>query len=317
MLLSQQPSVSIVIPTYNRANFIQRAIASVCSQSYQNFEVIVVDDNSQDNTAEVVREIAKRDRRINYCRHSSNLGGSAARNTGIKKATGKYIAFLDSDDVWLPQKLELQLEAIAKQSHNSERVVSYTKFQKSSRVFYFPSVLPRRGKKDNETIADYFWQRGGEILTSTLLVARSLAAKHLFKVGLPKHQDLDFVLRLGYANADFIFVPQVLTIWHNESRGDRVSRLNNYQLSLDWIASHQSQISQRAYKGFIAKEVVPLMLLDEESKSAGMNLLIEGFWQRNVPIDYFLFLIFKQAISADLQQSLKKLLQKTKTSNSN
>ena len=316
MSLSQQPLVSVVIPTYNRADLILRAIASVCSQSYQNFEIIVVDDNSQDNTAEVVRELAERDSRISYYPHSNNLGGSAARNTGIKKTTGKYIAFLDSDDVWLPQKLELQLKAIAKH-HDTERLVSYTKFQKSNRVFYFPSVLPRRGKKDNETIADYFWQGGGEILTSTLLVSRSLAVKHLFKVGLPKHQDLDFVLRLEYADAEFIFIPQILTIWHNESRGDRVSRSNNYQLSQDWIASYQNRISQRAYKGFILKEVVPLMLLDEKTKSTGMNLLMKGFWQRNVPIDYFLFLIFKQIVSADLQQSLKRLLQKTKSLNNN
>ena len=308
-----KPLVSVVIPTYNRASLISRAIASVCSQSYQNLEVIVVDDNSQDNTEEVVREIAARDSRIDYYRHSNNLGGSVARNTGIEKAAGEYIAFLDSDDLWLPQKLELQLLAIAK--HRHDKIVSYTKFKKSNRVFFRPSVLPRRGKKDNETVADYFWLGGGEILTSTLLVSRSLAVEHLFKADLPKHQDLDFVLRLGYTDAKFVFVPQVLTIWYNEYRSDRISRSNNYQLSQDWIQSYQSQISQRAYKGFLLKEVVPLMLLNKSTKSAGMKLLMEGFWQRNVPLDYFLVLIIKQFVSAELQQSLKRLLLKTKISN--
>ena len=315
MSSSLQPLVSVVIPTYNRADLISRAIASVCSQSYQNLEIIVVNDNSQDNTEEVVREIAQGDSRINYYRHSNNLGGSVARNTGIKKATGEYIAFLDSDDIWLPQKLELQLRAIAKNRH--DKIVSYTKFKKSNRVFFRPSTLPRRGKKNNESVADYFWLGGGEILTSTLLVSRSLAVEHLFKADLPKHQDLDFVLRLGYTDAEFIFVPQVLTIWYNESRSDRVSRHNNYQFSQDWIESYQSQISQRAYKGFLLKEVVPLMLLDKKHKSTAIDLLVEGFWQRNISVNYFLFLIVKQAISDNLKQSLKRFLQKTKLLNSN
>ena len=308
---TQQPLVSVVIPTYNRADLIPRAIASVSSQSYQNFEIIVVDDNSQDDTEKVVREIANQDSRISYHRHSSNLGGSAARNTGIKQATGKYIAFLDSDDIWLPQKLELQLKAIAK-NLDPERIVSYTKFKKSSRVFYFPSVLPRRGKKDNETIADYFWLGGGEVLTSTLLVSRSLAAKHLFKVGLPKHQDLDFVLRLEYADAKFVFVPQVLTIWHNESRSDRISRSADYQLSLDWIESYRDKISERSYKGFLLKEVVPNMLQDKRTKTEAIKLLVRGFFQRTVSINLFLFLIIQQGIPRQYQNYLKILFNKIK-----
>ena len=316
MSSSPQPLVSVIIPTFNRANLISRAISSVCSQSYQNLEVIVVDDNSQDNTAEVVREIAAGDSRINYYRHSNNLGGSAARNTGIEQATGEYIAFLDSDDIWLPQKLELQLKAIAKY-HGGKRVVSYTKFKKSNRVFFRPSILPRRGIKNNETVADYFWLGGGEILTSTLLVSRSLAEEHLFQADLPKHQDLDFLLRLGYTDAKFVFIPQVLTIWYNEYRSDRISRHHNYQFSQDWIDSYQGQISQRAYRGFLLKEVVPLMLLDEKDKSTAINLLVAGLWQRNISVNYFLFLIAKQAIPDNFLQIFKKFLQQAKLVNNN
>ena len=311
MPISQQPLVSVIIPTYNRADLIRQAVDSVFFQSYQNWEIIIVDDNSQDNTAEVIQGIANQGKPIQYHRHSRNLGGSAARNTGIKQAQGEYIAFLDSDDVWLPQKLELQLKAIAKKNC-SEPIVSYTKFQKSSSVFYQPSVLPRRGKKTNETIADYFWLAGGEILTSTLLVSRTLAVEHLFQVGLPKHQDLDFVLRLGYTAAEFVFVPEVLTIWHNDARSDRVSRLSNYQLSQDWIASYQERISDKAHKGFLLKEVVPSMLLEEKNKAIAINLLKEGLWQGIIPLNYFLFLIIKQAIPRDFQQSLKRLLQQVK-----
>ena len=310
MQTSKQPVVSVVIPTYNRAELVLRAINSVLGQTYQNLEIVVVDDYSQDNTEEVVTAI--KDKRINYHRHDSNQGGSAARNTGIEQARGQYIAFLDSDDVWLSQKLELQL-AIATQTQNP--VVSYTKFQKSDRVFYQPSILPKRGKKPTESVADYLWLRGGEVLTSTLLVSCSLAKYHLFQTGLPKHQDLDFVLRLGYSNAEFIFIPQVLTIWHNEPRSDRVSGISSEGLSLNWIKLHRDKISNSAYKGFVLKEVVPKMLSNQDTKSTAIKLLIEGLYQRIIPLHYFLFLIIKQVASKKSQQFVKNLLQKIKILN--
>ena len=226
MSTPQHPLVSVVIPTYNRGETLLRAIDSVLKQTYQNFEIIVVDDCSQENIAQLIRDL--NDNRLIFQRHSNNRGGSAARNTGIEKARGEYIAFLDSDDVWLPQKLELQLQAIGDRADSSDRLVSYTKFQKSDRVFYQPAVLPRRGKKNDETMADYLWLRGGETLTSTLLVSRSLAMTYPFRTELRKHQDLDFVLGLEAVGAEFIFVPQVLTTWHNEPRSDRILSRSNF-----------------------------------------------------------------------------------------
>lgn len=102
-----KPTVSVIIPTYNRAHLIGRAIQSVLKQTYQDFEVIVVDDGSIDNTEEVVKKI--QENRVYYYKHDKNKGGSAARNTGISLAKGKYIAFQDSDDEWLPEKLNQQI----------------------------------------------------------------------------------------------------------------------------------------------------------------------------------------------------------------
>ena len=90
------PTVSVVIPAYNRAHLLKRAIQSVLNQTYQDFELIVVDDASNDNTEEVVKEL--RDEKIKYIRHRENSGAGVARNTGIRTALGRYIAFQDSDD---------------------------------------------------------------------------------------------------------------------------------------------------------------------------------------------------------------------------
>jgi glycosyltransferase involved in cell wall biosynthesis len=101
--------VTVVIPTYNRANLIARSIKSVLSQTYQDFELVVVDDGSTDNTKEVIDSFD--DDRIRYVRHSENKGEAATRNTGIKVGRGEYIACQDSDDEWLPEKLAKQVQA--------------------------------------------------------------------------------------------------------------------------------------------------------------------------------------------------------------
>lgn len=98
---------SVVIPTFNRAHTLPRALGSVLGQSLTLWEVIVVDDGSTDTTKQVVAECAAKDSRIRYVK-TENRGVSAARNTGARLATGKWLAFLDSDDEWLPNKLELQ-----------------------------------------------------------------------------------------------------------------------------------------------------------------------------------------------------------------
>ncbi|OJW50116.1 MAG: hypothetical protein BGO67_01950 [Alphaproteobacteria bacterium 41-28] len=105
------PLVSIIIPTYNREKFIGEAIQSVLNQTYKNFEVIVIDDGSQDRTREVV--LSFRDERVSYS-HTTNQGRSIARNLALKHAKGTYIAFLDSDDLYYKDKIEKQVEFLEK-----------------------------------------------------------------------------------------------------------------------------------------------------------------------------------------------------------
>lgn len=105
----EEKLVSIVTPVYNAERFIEKTINSVLSQTYQNLELILVDDCSQDNSKDIIQSIMEKDSRVKYYRLKENSGAAVARNKGIEMARGRYIAFIDSDDVWKVEKLQKQL----------------------------------------------------------------------------------------------------------------------------------------------------------------------------------------------------------------
>ena len=115
--------VSIIMPSYNTELYIKKAILSVINQTYKNWELIIVDDCSSDNTDLIVKEI--KDNRIKYFKNCKNSGAAISRNKALKQANGKWIAFLDSDDLWKPQKLEKQLEFMIKNNYH----FSYTNYE--------------------------------------------------------------------------------------------------------------------------------------------------------------------------------------------
>lgn len=110
--------VSIITPTYNCAKFIGRTIDSVLAQTYQSWEMIIVDDRSKDNTKAIVEEYMKKDPRIKYHLLDKNSGAAVARTTAMKLAQGTYMAFLDSDDIWMPDKLERQIKWMNDNGHS-------------------------------------------------------------------------------------------------------------------------------------------------------------------------------------------------------
>lgn len=109
---SDNSLVSVVIPCYNRAPLIPRAVSSVQAQNYGNVEIILIDDGSSDDTMQVAARLRAEDPRVRYIRHERNKGEGGARNTGIRESQGEFIAFLDSDDEWLPGKLHMQVSAL-------------------------------------------------------------------------------------------------------------------------------------------------------------------------------------------------------------
>ncbi|GAA65000.1 hypothetical protein P20311_2804 [Pseudoalteromonas sp. BSi20311] len=121
-----QELVSIIMPSYNAEKFIRESINSVLEQTYQNWELLITDDVSKDNTVSIVKQYTKNDPRIRLVEQSDNGGAGLARNDSISRAKGKYIAFLDSDDLWVPEKLHKQISFMQK----NKIPFSYTGYQK-------------------------------------------------------------------------------------------------------------------------------------------------------------------------------------------
>ena len=117
--------VSIITPSYNSSKFIKDCVASVFSQTYKNWEMIIVDDCSKDNSKEIISELSTKDKRIKPIFLEKNVGAAKARNVAIRQSKGKYVAFLDSDDLWNPKKLEKQLSFM----YENEIAFSYTNYQ--------------------------------------------------------------------------------------------------------------------------------------------------------------------------------------------
>ncbi|GAB3058566.1 glycosyltransferase family 2 protein [Virgibacillus ainsalahensis] len=107
--MKQNPLISVITPAYNAEKFIKETIQSVIDQTYSNWEMVIVDDRSKDRTVERIKEMQEHDGRIKLVELEENSGSAVARNTAIQNAKGRYLAFLDSDDSWMPEKLEKQL----------------------------------------------------------------------------------------------------------------------------------------------------------------------------------------------------------------
>ncbi len=190
----KNPTVSVIIPTYNRAHLIGRAIQSVLNQTYQDFEVIVVDDGSIDNTEKIVKSF--NDPRIRYIRHEKNKGAAAARNTGIRAARGKYIAFQDSDDEWLSEKLEKQMKIF--ENAPAEVGVVYTDVWRitgdKKRYFYSPEIMPEDGIIYEQAL-DY---RVMNIGIQTALIKKEVFDKAgMFDEKIPRFIDLEFFIKVS------------------------------------------------------------------------------------------------------------------------
>lgn len=182
--------VSIIVPTYNRASTIKDSIKSLIRQTYDNIEIIIVDDGSTDKTEKVVKSI--KDPRITYIKLEENRGACYARNLGIKKALGKYVMFNDSDDTFAENKVEIQYNNIIK--NKSDMDFCKLRIHSGETLIEVPSKEQLDGIKNNGLVSELCG--ANFISTQSFLVKKSVIEKYLFDESLPRFQDYDLMLRM-------------------------------------------------------------------------------------------------------------------------
>jgi glycosyltransferase involved in cell wall biosynthesis len=224
------PTVSIITPTYNREQLLGRAIQSILNQTYQDFELIIVDDGSTDNTERLVKSFNSE--KVRYIRQRENKGPAVARNTGLRSAKGNYIAFQDSDDEWLPEKLEKQVRVF--ETAPPEVGVVYTSYYKArkngKRARPYASLVPQEGDVFSHLL------KGRVVLPSTAVIKRECFERAgLFDERLLPIEDSELFMRFS-RDYHFKCINEPLVLYSPQS--DSISkntgaRLKPYKLILE------------------------------------------------------------------------------------
>lgn len=209
------PLVSVIIPVYNREKTIGRAIESVLNQSYPNIELIVVDDGSSDDSVSVIQSYINGDK-VRLIMLSGNSGANVARNVGIKNANGDFIAFQDSDDEWLPNKLQKQMDYM-QSNHDSVMFCSHNVILSEGYVKQVPDWRIIK-KIENEGLYNVL-KCENVVSTQTLIISRSVIEDiGLFDETMPRMQDYEYVIRIVQKyHIGFIEQPLVNVYRQNDS----------------------------------------------------------------------------------------------------
>jgi len=258
------PAISVILPVHNRADVLARAIQSVLDQTLKDFELIVVDDGSTDSSVTVAKSFA--DPRIKIIELGQNRGGNAARNAGVRAAAAPLIAFLDSDDIYLPQKLERVAAEFARSTDLDLLVDSFVKIQPSgARVTRRNPVIA-----DRATFRKALFQRQLWKATPSITVKRDAALRAPFDESLRRLQDFDFLIRISeFANC--ASTGEVL--WVKYWDAGAISAQNNMiAANIELVRRHPEYLSVREYRPGLAY-ILRLSLWRRLKKGDGAGIL--------------------------------------------
>jgi glycosyltransferase involved in cell wall biosynthesis len=252
--LQRQPLVSVIMPVFNRPKSLATALRSVFAQTFSDWEVIVVDDASSDESAEVALRIGQPGK-VRVIRHETNQGPSAARNTGVLAARGRYVSFLDSDDSWHPEKLRRQIELVEADPDPSMVfcVTQTVTFREGRRV----RVSPWRAPFEGEPWSEFLYINGGCAQTNSFFLSRELALRVGFQ---PPHEDHLFFLKAGALGARYRLVAEPLSNWNDDLRADRLSHCANLLQSLAYLKEADGLMTEKARLAFEVRVLGPLLL---------------------------------------------------------
>ena len=250
--MTTQPRYSIVIPTYNRASSVEHTLAGCFAQSFKNFEIVVVDDGSSDDTLAVLEKIA--DPRLVIVAQE-NAGPAAARNHGMRKARGQYIAFLDSDDVWYPDFLKQAEDAYSEDPNQ----VLYGQIIVDRGVGKY-WVKPDIAIEKDESIYDYLYVKGCFIQTSTIIIPSALSDTVSWDETVTFGDNDQFAIDCWQTGTPFRMLEKPMTLYADVISADALSQLpifdgssEKYTNFFSWMETQREQMSEQAWHGFRAR----------------------------------------------------------------
>lgn len=247
---SLMEKVSVIIPVFNRSKLIHQTISSVIKQTYSNFEIIIIDDFSTDYEDLVKVVDSFNDNRIVLLRNSCNMNGAYSRNVGIKKASGKYIAFLDSDDTWHKDKIQKQV-SLAESLNGRFIITCYSNVIRRN----FEDILPKKPIIKDEPVTTYLFTNNGYIPTPSIFLLSSLAKENLFNETLKRHQDYDFLLRVQKKGAIFYTIQEPLvTVYANHPERSE-QRGAKYEISEKFLIDYAEYFDIKSSNYFWLKNV--------------------------------------------------------------
>lgn len=240
--MSKNSLVSVIIPTYQRSEYLIRAIESVVNQSYQNIEIIVIDDNDGDD---YYREKTKenlekyiRQKKITYLLHQKNKGLPSARNTGIKNSSGEYIAFLDDDDEWMPDKIEKQLRLFEKLDESFGVVGSFWKIKNEFDNTESVRKLQYRGDLSKILALNHFSP------PSMVMVKRKyLEQVQSFDENFRWREDIELYYRLSFV-CKFDFVEEVLVNYYQHPNALSTNFEKKLSAVIQYLNKHEKTVKK-------------------------------------------------------------------------
>lgn len=285
------PQISVVIPSFDRPKFLKRAIESVLKQSLLPLEIVVVVDGESkqtENMIEIFHDTSPIP--VELIQTDVKVGGSEARNIGVRKAKGNWIALLDDDDEWYENKLEKQFELIKKANLTIEEpFLCFTSLHRYKSIHQKQyDKLPNIDFKDSRSnrIVDYLFETKGLrnigfIQTSTVLVPKWLIEQVPFTKGLPKHQDWDWLLKLDtIEDLKILQVEEPQIIYHSDIPKDkRVGYVNRWRFTEEWGEKNRSRFSDLGYKSFLLNYVLLGVAEDQELSKKERYSLIKAKWK--------------------------------------